>query len=150
MKPLRFLLMFVLASVANFLVSSFFIFTAKMLGEARLLLAGFVLSIFITFVCSLIYFKGVPDLSWRERIEVIAVWMGLMMIVDGLIFVFMYDGTFSDLGIFTISGYSLSIITLFVAAYLTTNEHPRLARSPNLMDVPPPEKRAKPLKKKQA
>ncbi|HJN85030.1 MAG TPA: hypothetical protein QF873_01775 [Patescibacteria group bacterium] len=150
MKPLRFLLMFISASVIAFLVSSFLIFTANMLGEVRLLLAGFVLSIMVTFIFSFLYFKGVPDLSWRERMEVIAVWMGLMIIVDGIIFRFMYDGTWGDLGVFTIAGYSLSVITLFVAAYLTSSEHPTLARSPNLLDNPSPEKKAKPLNKKQA
>lgn len=132
--PLRFLVMFLLFYIVGFATSKFFIFSAQYLGEVRLIFVGLMLSFVILFLFSWMYFKKAKDMAWRERIEVIAVWIALMLILDFLQVVYVYKASITDLGIITVAGYGISILTLFVTAYITSSTHPKFAHSPNLME----------------
>ncbi|NQV11917.1 hypothetical protein HQ524_00995 [Candidatus Uhrbacteria bacterium] len=137
MKPLRFLAMFATYYVIGAIISWFFIFSANYLREPRLMFVGLLISFALLFLFSWLYFRNVRDISWKERVEAIVAWMGFLFICDSILLVYIYKASFSDLGMISVFGYGVTILTLFVTAYITSTEHPKLAHSPNLMDVPP-------------
>jgi len=110
----------------------FFIFSAHYLQQGNVVFGGLIFSIIFTLLFSWLYFRGVPALTWRQRYEVIIVWFGLVFLLDIATLVFIQGGSISQLSYFSLWSYLLEIMTLFVAAYLTSGgDHPRLS-SPNL------------------
>lgn len=132
MQRLRFLLFFSLNYGLGIAMAYFFLFSALYLQKENILFGGFVFTILFVALFGWLYFRGVPLLTWKQRIEVIAVWVGLTILLDLLLLYTLQGGTIGDLGSFTLIGYLMIIVTLFVAAYVTAGgDHPRIT-SPNL------------------
>lgn len=124
--------MFAIAYGLGISMTYFFIFSANYLQQSNVVFGGLIFAVVFTFIFSWLYFRGVPGLSWRQRAEVIAVWLGLMILTDMLFLVFVQGGSISQLTFLTVGAYALQLFTLFTTAYLTSGgNHPRLA-SPNL------------------
>lgn len=110
----------------------FFFFSASYLQNSSILFAGLVFSVLYAFFFSWLYFRGVPSMRWRHRVEVIAVWLGVAVLLDILALLYIHGASLADIGITTVSGYLLVLLALFVASYITSGEHPKLS-SPNLV-----------------
>lgn len=125
--------MFLIAYGLGISMTYFFIFSATYLQQSNVIFGGLIFAVIFTFIFSWLYFRGVPGLTWRQRAEVIAVWIGLMILTDMLLLVFVQGGSVSQLTFLTVGAYALQLFTLFTTAYLTSGgSHPRLA-SPNLV-----------------
>ena len=132
MSPLRFIFFFIAYYLLGLSMVYFFVFSAHYLQQGNVIFGGLVSSILLTLLFSWLYFRGVPALSWCQRSEVIGVWFGLVFLLDIATLIFVSGGSFSQLSLFSLWSYALQILTLFVAAYLTSGgDHPRLS-SPNL------------------
>ena len=134
MKPLRFLILFFASFILGAITAFFMLFSAQYLGRPSLIFIGLLLTFVYTFVFSWWYFRGVQEASWRARVEAIVVWMGLYLIFDYMVLTFFYGGSISDLGAISVFSYGTILLILFVSAYITTSQHPKLsADAPNLM-----------------
>ena len=112
-------------------LSFFFSFAAQILQDARVVFISFIANILLIFLFSWLYFKKIPTAHWRSRIEAIGVWIGLVLIVDACILYFVLDGSISSLSSFSLFGYLLNVLALFVAAYVTKDSGSSVT-SPNL------------------
>ena len=138
MKPLRFLTTFLTAYALSTVTLLFFVFSAQYTGRSVLVFVGLLLSFVYTFLFSWLYFRGIKGASWRHRSEAILVWMGLVFILDYIVMTVFYHAKLSDLGMMSVMSYGIFLLLLFISAYLTTNEHPKLSASaPNLMATEP-------------
>ena len=133
MNPLRFIIYFVSDLVLSYVFVLFFTFAAVTIGLASLALVGLLFTILFTLLFGWLYFRTVPDMSWRHRGEAILVWVGLVVLTDIIVLKLFYGGSISNMGSLELTGYALQGLTLFVAAYLAGHEHPRLASSPDLL-----------------
>ncbi len=123
--------MFLIATVVGVSLSFFFSFAAQILQDARVVFISFIANILLIFLFSWLYFKKIPTAHWRSRIEAIGVWIGLVLIVDACILYFVLDGSISSLSSFSLFGYLLNVLALFVAAYVTKDSGSSVT-SPNL------------------
>lgn len=131
MKPIRFLIFFALAYGMGISISFFLLFSARILGEPNLLLASLVIVILLTALFGWLYFRGVRNISWRARAEAIGVWMALIFVLDMIVLVFLMGGSMKDINLMYVTGLGLQLLGLFVAAYVTAVNHPRIS-SPDL------------------
>jgi len=129
MKPLRFLISFFSSYLLSFGFSLLFISAVVLFGDIRYLLMSALFTILLVFLFSYIYFKGVRHLNWRQRFEVIIVWFGLILLIDYGVLTILFKKSISDLTVFSLSAYGLVFLSLFVTAYLTSDEHPRFSKS---------------------
>ncbi|OGL71226.1 hypothetical protein A3B32_03290 [Candidatus Uhrbacteria bacterium RIFCSPLOWO2_01_FULL_53_9] len=133
MKPLRFLVFFSMTYLLGTLMSFFFAFAARLIQDDRIFFIPFVSIILLNLFFGWLYFKGIDSsVGWRARVEAMAVWLMLGMVLDVLVLLFIYKKSFADLSYFTPLGYGLKALVLFVAAYVTADAHPRLT-APNLV-----------------
>ena len=112
--------------------SMFFIFSANYLRNGSLMFTSIIFSVAFAFIFGWLYFKAVKSMSWKYKIEVIIVWMGLSFLLDMVVFIYVYGGSWGDLGWVSLSSYLMITMAIFVAAYITSSEHPKLS-SPNLI-----------------
>ena len=112
-------------------MSFFFAFAARILQDSRIVFIPFVSNILFTFLFSWLYFKKIPTASWRSRIEAVGVWFGLVLIVDAMVLYLILKRTVTDLTSFSLIGYALTVLALFVAAYVTKDAKTQIS-SPNL------------------
>ncbi len=131
MNPRRFILMFLAAAIISVSLSFFFSFAAQILQDARVVFVSFITNILFTFLFSWLYFKKIPTAPWRSRVEAIAVWMGLLLMIDAMILYFILGSTVASLSTFSLFGYMLNVLALLVAAYVTKDSTSQIT-SPNL------------------
>ncbi len=127
MKPWRFLLCFAISYVLGISAVYFFVFSARYLQQSRLIFGGLVISMALTLLFAWIYFRGVRHLGWKARVEAVAVWFGLTVLIDFGLLIFIHGRSVGDLSTLSIFAYALQITLLFLTAYVTAREHPRFA-----------------------
>ncbi|MEK7094490.1 MAG: hypothetical protein AAB886_00015 [Patescibacteria group bacterium] len=132
MKHIRFFLCVLGGYISGLAVALFFVYAARALNDGRLALSVVVLVPLIVFLFGWLYFKAVREISWRQRIEAIAVWVGFIVIFDIALLLLWMKGSLSDIGAVSFTGYGLTAAALFTAAYITTKPAPKLA-SPDLL-----------------
>jgi hypothetical protein len=131
MNPRRFIILFIIATAIGLSSSFFFAFAARILQDSRIVFIPFVSNILFTFLFSWLYFKKIPTASWRFRLEAIGVWFGLMLLVDSMVLYLILKRAVTDLTTFSLVGYSLTIMALCVAAYVSKDSKKQIT-SPNL------------------
>ncbi len=141
MKPWRFLLCFGLSYALGISAVYFFVFSATYLQQSRLIFGGLIVSMALTLLFAWLYFRGVRHLGWKARVEAVAVWFGLALLIDLGFLIFVHGRSVGDLSILSVLAYALQIALLFLAAYVTANEHPRFA-APDLLIQKPGDERA--------
>ncbi len=131
MKPTRFLIFFLLAYGIGLLISLFLLFSSRILQEPNLIFASMVIVVILTGLFGWLYFRGVKSISWRAKFEAIGVWMGLVILLDMILLYAIFGGSVKDVNWLYIGGLSMQLLTLFLAAYITAIDHPRIS-SPDL------------------
>lgn len=109
----------------------FFVFSASYLQQGNVVFGAVIFSVCFAGLFGWFYFRGVPEMTWRHRGEVILVWIGLVVVLD-VGFLLARGGAISQMSLLTGGVYALEALALFAVAYLTAGGiHPRLS-SPNL------------------
>ena len=132
MRPWRFLLCFTLSYMFGITAVYFFVFSARYLQQSRVIFGGIIAGMALALLFSWLYFRGVRHLSWRQRVEAVAVWFGLTLLIDMALLIFVHGRSLADLSFLSVLTYALEISILFLAAYITAHEHP-LFSPPDLL-----------------